>query len=209
MFEKIFEISPSFLGAGLSLLFGILVAKFFERISQRFFEKIRINLVLKRIGLRDSLEKIGISFDAPKFFSKIVQWFFIILFLMLSFEILGLTKFADFLEKVLFYFQNIFISILIFVLASYLIDFSQKVFLASFEKEKITYSRIFGKGFSLSIWTLTALAILYQLKIAPELILATFLGVILTIALVVGISFGLAGKEFAEKFLKEIEEKLK
>jgi len=209
MFEKIFEISPSFLGAGLSLLFGILVAKFFERISQRFFEKIRINLVLKRIGLRDSFEKIGISFDAPKFFSKIVQWFFIILFLMLSFEILGLTKFADFLEKVLFYFQNIFISILIFVLASYLIDFSQKVFLASFEKEKITYSRIFGKGFSLSIWILTALAILYQLKIVPELILATFLGVILTIALVVGISFGLAGKEFAEKFLKEIEEKLK
>ena len=209
MFEKIFEISPSFFGAGLSLLFGILVAKFFERISQRFFEKIRINSVLKRIGLKESFEKVGISLDAQNLFSKIVQWFFIILFLMLSFEILGLTKFADFLEKVLFYFQNIFISILIFVLASYLIDFSQKVFLASFEKEKITYSRIFGKGFSLSIWILTALAILYQLKIVPELILATFLGVILTIALVVGISFGLAGKEFAEKFLKEIEEKLK
>jgi len=209
MLEKIYEISPSFFWAGLTLLFGILVAKFFERISQRFFERIRINSVLKRIGLKDSFEKIGISLDAQKFFSEIVQWFFIILFLMLSFEILGLSRFSDFLEKVVLYFQNIFISILIFILASYLIDFSQKVFIGSLEKEKITYSGIFGKGFSLSIWVLTALAILYQLKIVPDLILTIFIGAIITIALVIGISFGLAGKEVAEKFLKEIEEKLK
>ena len=209
MFEKILEISPSFFWAGVTLLFGILVAKFFERVCQRFLERIRLNSVLKRIGLRDGFEKIGISFDAQKFFSEIVQWFFIILFLMVSFEILGLSKFSDFLEKVILYFQNIFISILIFILASYLIDFSQKVFVGSLEKEKITYSRIFGKGFSLSIWVLATLAILYQLKIIPELILAIFVGVILIIVLVVGISFGLAGKEVAGKFLKEIEEKLK
>jgi hypothetical protein len=209
MLEKIFEISPSLFWAGLTLLFGILVAKFFERISQRFFERIKINSVLKRIGLKDSFEKIGISFDAQKFFSEIVQWFFIILFLMLSFEILGLSRFADFLEKIVLYFQNIFISILIFILASYLIDFSQKVFIGSLEKEKITYSRIFGKGFSSLIWVLTTLAILYQLRIVPDLILAIFVGAIITIALVIGISFGLAGKEVVAKFLKEIEEKLK
>jgi hypothetical protein len=209
MFEKIFEISPSFFWSGLTLLFGILIAKFFERISQKFFERLKINSVVKRIGLKESLEKIGIFFDAQRFFSEIVQWFFIILFLMLSFEILGLSRFADFLEKVVLYFQNIFISILIFVLAAYLIDFSQKVFVGFLEKEKITYTRVFGKGFSLSIWLLATLAILYQLKIVPELILSVFLGVVVTISLVVGISFGLAGKELAAKFLKEIEEKLK
>jgi len=209
MFEKIFEISPSFFWAGITLLFGILVAKLFEKICQRFLERIRLNSVLKRIGLKEGFEKIGISLDAQKFFSEIVQWFFIILFLMVSFEILGLSKFSDFLEKVILYFQNIFISILIFIFASYLIDFSQKVFVGSLEREKITYSRTFGKGFSLSIWVLSTLAILYQLKIVPELILAIFVGVILIIVLVVGISFGLAGKGVAEKFLKEIEEKLK
>jgi hypothetical protein len=209
MFEKIFEISPSFFWSGLTLLFGILIAKFFERISQKFFERLKINSVVKRIGLKESLEKVGIFFDAQRFFSEIVQWFFIILFLMLSFEILGLSRFADFLEEVVLYFQNIFISILIFVLAAYLIDFSQKVFVGFLEKEKITYTRVFGKGFSLSIWLLATLAILYQLKIVPELILSVFLGVVITISLVVGISFGLAGKELAAKFLKEIEEKLK
>jgi len=209
MFERIFGLSSSLIFAGIILLFGIFIAKVAKKISERFFERIKINSVLKRIGLSESFEKIGILLNAKDLFSKIVQWFFIILFLMVSFEILGVVKFADFLEKVLVYFQNIFISIFIFVFASYLVDFSQKVFIGYLEKEKITFSRIFGKGTTLAIWTLATLAILYQLKIVPELILVVFAGVVLVVALVIGISFGLAGKEIAEKFLKEIEEKLK
>jgi hypothetical protein len=209
MLEKIFEISPSLIFSGITLLFGILVGKIFKKVSKNFFGRIRINSVLKRIGLIDSFEKIGISFDAQKFFSEIVQWFFIILFLMLSFEIMGLTRFSDFLEKVVLYFQNIFISILIFIFSSYLVDFSQKVFIGYLEKEKMAFSRVFGKGTSLAIWILAGLAILYQLKIVPELILVIFIGAVALIVLVIGISFGLAGKEIAAKFLKEIEEKLK
>ena len=128
---------------------------------------------------------------------------------MLSFEIMGLTRFSDFLEKVVLYFQNIFISILIFIFSSYLVDFSQKVFIGYLEKEKMAFSRVFGKGTSLAIWILAGLAILYQLKIVPELILVIFIGAVALIVLVIGISFGLAGKEIAAKFLKEIEEKLK
>jgi hypothetical protein len=90
-----------------------------------------------------------------------------------------------------------------------LIDFSQKVFIGSLEKEKLTFSRFFGKGFSFSVWVLATLAIFYQLKIIPELILAIFIGVISIIVLVVGISFGLGGKDLAAKILKELEEKLK
>jgi hypothetical protein len=209
MLEKIFESSPLFFWSSLTLFCGILVAKIFKKISERFFEGIKINSVLKRIGFKESVEKIGISFDAQKFFSEIVQWFFIILFLMLFFEILGLTKFSDFLEKVALYFKNIFISILIFIFSSYLVDFSQKVFIGYLEKEKMIFSKAFGKGTSLTIWILAILAILYQLKIVPELILILFVGMVGIVVLTIGISFGLAGKEIASKFLKDLEEKLK
>lgn len=128
---------------------------------------------------------------------------------MMFFEILGLTKFVEFLEKVILYFQNIFISMLIFIFACYLTDFSQKVFIGYLEKAQITFSKVFGKGTSFLIWLLASLAILYQLKIVPELILVAFLGVVLVVALVLGISFGFAGKEIASRFLKEFEEKLK
>lgn len=217
MFEKTLEIfweellktAPSFFWAGLVLISGILIAKFFERITKNFLEKLRLNQVLKRIGFNEALFKFGFEINTEEVISQIVRWFFITVFLMATSEILGLKQFSQFLGEVINYSPNIFISILFFIITVFLIDFSQKVFIGSLEKEKITFSKFFGKWTNLSLWVLIILAVLYQLKIVPELILILFIGVIATLVLVLGISFGLGGKDLAQKFLKELEEKLK
>lgn len=209
IWENLIQISPPIFWAGLVLLLGVIVAKTMERLTVSFLNKIRLNQVLKRIGWEEALSKVEIRLEAPKFIGQIVKWFFVIIFLMASSEILGLTQFSQFLEKVVSYFPNIFISILIFIVFVFLADFSQKIFVGSLEKEKITYSKFFGKGFSLTIWILAILAILYQLKIVPTLILAIFIGVITIIVLALGISFGLGGRDFAAKILEELKEKFK
>jgi hypothetical protein len=207
--EELLKSSPAFFWAGLVLLLGILIGRLVEKICYKFLTKIRLHQVLKRIGFEESFKKLGFEIDASRIIAEIVEWFFIIVFLLASSDILGLVQFSQFLEKVIGYFPNIFVSILIFIISTFLIDFSQKVFLGTLEKEKLTFSRFFGKGFSLSVWVLATLAIFYQLKIIPELILALFIGVILIIVLIVGISFGLGGKDLAAKILKELEEKMK
>lgn len=217
MFEKTLEIfwqellktAPAFFWAGFVLILGILVSKFFEKIAKNFLEKLRLNQVLKRIGFEEAILKFGFKVDVENIISQIVKWFFILIFLMASSEILGLKQFSQFLGKIVDYSPNVFISVLFFIIAVFLIDLSQKVFIGSLEKERITFSRFFGKGTGLSLWVLIILAILYQLKIVPELILILFVGVIATLVLILGISFGLGGKDFAQKFLKELEEKLK
>ncbi|NCO80485.1 hypothetical protein GW869_01785 [bacterium] len=77
------------------------------------------------------------------------------------------------------------------------------------EKEKITYSRFIGKWIGWAIWLFAILAILYQLQIASNLILAIFIGMVATISIALGIAFGLGGKDLAAKILKELEEKIK
>jgi len=138
-----------------------------------------------------------------------VKWFFVIVFLMLSTGILGLTQFSQFLEKVIGYFPNIFISCLIFLVAAFLADFSQKIVVGTLEEEKITYSRFLGRLFRWAIWLFAILAILYQLQITPSLILAIFIGMVATTSIALGIAFGLGGKDLAAKILKELEEKFK
>lgn len=201
--------NPSFLGAFLVFVFGIIIAKFFEKLTISFLEKIKLNQLLKRIGMEEALSKIYSQFNATKFLGKLVELFFIILFLMFSFEILKWENFSQVLEKVVNYFPNIFISCFIFVVASFLVDFSQKVVVGTLEKEKIIYSRFIGKWLGWAIWILTVLAILYQLKIVPNLILVIFVGIVAIFVLGVGISFGLGGKDLASKILKELEEKFK
>ena len=213
-FTKIFwqnltEISPSIFWAGLVLLLGILVAKWIAAIIVVFLSKIKLNQILKRMGLEEALSKIDASLNAPKFFGEIVKWFFIVLSLMASSEILGLIQFSQFLEKVIGYFPNIFISALIFVVAVFLSDFSQKIVVGTLKEEKITYSRFLGRMIRWAIWLFAILAILYQLRITPYLILTIFIGIVATISIALGLSFGLGGKDLAVKILKELEEKFK
>jgi len=203
------EISPSIFWAGLVLLIGILIAKWIGAIAAAFLSKIKLNQVLKRMGLEEALAKIDTRLNAPKFFGEIVKWFLIIVFLMASSEILGLTQFSQFLEKVIGYFPNILIACLIFLVAAFLSDLSQKIVVGTLEEEKITYSRFLGRAIRWAIWLFAILAILYQLKITPSLILAIFIGMVATISLALGIAFGLGGKDLAAKILKELEEKFK
>ena len=208
-FESFLENLPRFLGVIFVLLFGWIVSEWIEGIVIKFLERAKLNQALKRLGWEEALFRFGIRLNAPKFIGEIVKCFIFILFLVACSEILGLVQFSQFLGSIINYFPNIFISIFIFIFAVYLVDFSQKIFFASLEKEKITYSRFLGKSLGWTIWILAALAILYQLKIVPTLILTVFVGVVVIIVLIVGISFGLGGKKMAAKILKELEEKFK
>ena len=207
--QNLTEISPPIFWAGLVLLVGIIISKWIGGLSAAFLNQIKLNQVFKRMGLEETLLKIDARLNAPKFFGEIVKWFFIIVFLMVSFEILGLTQFSQFLGKVIGYYPNIFISALIFIVAAFLADFSQKIVVGTLEKEKITYSRFVGKWISWAIWLFAILAILYQLQITPSLILVIIIGMVATISIALGIAFGLGGKDLAAKILKELEEKIK
>lgn len=207
--ENFIENLPQLVWAILLFLSGLFISKWIGGSISRFLNRTRLNQALKRMGWREALANVDIHLDAPRFFGELVRWFFIILFLMASSEIVGLLQFSQFLEQVINYFPNIFIAALIFIITVFLADFSQKIMIASLKKEKITYSRFLGTVIRWIIWSLAILAILYQLRIAPTLILTIFIGFVGTITIAVGIAFGLGGKEVAAKILKELEKKIR
>jgi len=208
-FQNLAFVLPQFLWAILVFLGGFFISKWVGNIVTRFLEKTRLNQAAKRIGWEEAFSKIDAKSNLPKIFGGVVTLFLIILFLVASTEILGLVQFSQTLRDVLSYFPNIFVACLIFILAIFLTDFSQKIVVASLEKERITYSRLMGRIFQWAIWILAILAILYQLKIVPTLISTIFMGVVALIVITLGIAFGLGGKDLAAKILKELEEKIR
>jgi small-conductance mechanosensitive channel len=209
IYQSFIDFFPKILQAIFVFLIGWFLAKWIGKLVNKFLNKVRLNEILKQMGWREPLAKVDLQLNAPQFFGELFRWFFVILFLAVSAEILNLSKFSQFLEKIILYFPNILVASLIFIIAIFLSNFSKKVMVGTLEKEKIVYSGFLGRFLNWIIWTLAILAILYQLKIVPALILIIFAGVVGIVTLALGLAFGLGGKEIVAKILKDFEKKFK
>ena len=185
-------------------LVGFLLSIWIKSIFLSFLKKIQFNTALERIGFNEFVHNIDQKIQIEKFIGFLIQFFLILVFLVFSFEILQLHTSFNLLDKIISYYPNILISIIIFIIAIYAIDFSQKIVIGTKTSKKITYSRSFAKIIDLSIRVLTILAILYQLQIIPQLIIIIFIGIVLTISLSVGTSFGLAAKKPMARIVKKL-----
>lgn len=194
--------------AALVFLAGLIISKIVSKIIQKFLNKIRLNQVIKRLGWQEAFARVEIVLDMVKFFGEITKWMILIVFLMMFFEVLGLLQFSQFLGRIVDYFPNILVASLILIATIFLVDFTYRTFFVTAKKTKLTYSRLFGVGVRRSIWVLAGLAILYQLKIVPNLILSIFIAILTLIVIACGIAFGLGGKEIAKKILEEWKGKL-
>jgi len=200
---------PNLIWSLLILFIGIIVGKKLKDYTVELLKKIRLNQMLKTLGWEDFFDRYNAQINVSKFLGDIVCIFFILLFLTISFDILGLNQVNLFIQGIINYFPNIFIAIIIFIFTVFLADFSKKIVVVSLEKEKIAYSGVLGDIISSVAWILAILAILYQLKIVPDLILTVFIGFVFFIVLFFGLSFGLGGKDFAAKILEDLEKKIK
>lgn len=200
------------IGGFLALIAGFIVAKIVQKIVNNFLSRIRLNQLVERLGWTEAFSRVEIKLDMVKFFGEISKWLVFILFLMFAVEIWGFLQFSQFLEKIVSYFLNVLIASLIFIATLFLVDFTYRIFFATIketeQKTELSYSKFLGVMVRRAIWVLATLAILYQLKVVPDLILSLFIAILALVVLAVGISFGLGGKEIAKKILEEWKDKL-
>jgi hypothetical protein len=200
---------PSLIGAIIIFMIGWFIAIGVGRLITEILKKLKFNQVVERGGWKDALEKAEIKVDTSGFLGAIVKWILVIAFLLVSVEILGLVQFADFLEGILSYLPNVIIAVLIFVVTVIVVDIVEKLARAGTESIKVGYGQIVSIIVRWSIWAFAILAILHQLGIAKPFMETIFTGLVATLVISFGISFGLGGKEVAADILQNLRKKLK
>lgn len=200
---------PDLFWAFLILIFGWIVAGRIRTLVINFFNKLRLNQMLQSLGWESFFDRFDAKMNVSKFFGLIIEVYFFLLFLTISLDVLRLETINGIIGNIIGYYPNIFVSVIIFVFAVFIADFSKKIVVGSLEKEKIVYSNFLGSIISSATWLLAVLAILYQLQIVQTLIFILFIGVISIIGLSLGLAFGIGGKDMAAKLLEDLEKKVK
>lgn len=194
---------PNLIIALIIFAIGWVLAALIERLVESLFKALKVDAALKSAGLEDVVKRAGHNLNSGAFVGAIVKWFIIIVFLMASFDVLGLAQVNQFLQEVVNYLPQVVVAILILMVAVVVANTMQRLVVASSRAANIKSAELLGRLTKWAIWIFALLTALFNLGIAPALMQTVVMAVFAGAALAIGLSFGLGGKEVAQKIIEK------
>ncbi|PCI19575.1 hypothetical protein COB64_03455 [Candidatus Wolfebacteria bacterium] len=202
---------PDFLIALIIFIVGWVVGVVIGKAIQQIINALKIDKLFANVGADELLAKAGLRLDVGGFLGWVTKWFIIIVFLMTSLEILGLTQVNVFLQNVVLqYLPQVVIAALILILASVISDGMKKIVIAGAKAANVASgsAKFAGSVVKWAIWVFAIIIVLSELGIAAQFMQILFTGIVAMLAIAGGLAFGLGGKEVAGKSLQNIRDQI-
>ncbi|MBU1499432.1 hypothetical protein KKE48_01010, partial [Patescibacteria group bacterium] len=113
IFTQFFNFLPSLFGALLIFVLGLILAKWAKAIIVKVLSAVKLDKVLRKIGLEPFLSQADIKLKSEVIIGEIARWLIIIVFFIAGVNVLGLTTIGSVLASVLSYVPTIVSAILI------------------------------------------------------------------------------------------------
>ena len=200
---------PNIIVAVIIFVLGWLVGAALGRIISQVIKAIKLDAALKNTGLNEAVERAGFTLDSGAFLGMLVQWFFIIVFLMASLEVLGLTQVNLFLQNVvLAYLPQVIVAALILLVGAVVAQVAKDIVGGAAKAAGVHGAGFAGSIAMWAVWIFTLIAALDQLQVAQAFIQTLYTGVIIAVSLAVGLAFGLGGQEAAARAIEKMRSQL-
>ena len=201
---------PNLIVAVVIFIVGWLIGLGLGRVVEQVVNALRVDHALKATGLERVLARAGFSLSAGKFLGFLVKWFFIIVFLVASLDVLHLTVVNYFIsDVVLAYLPQVIVAALILLVAAVVADAAERVVSGSARMASLRSAGFVGKVARYAIWIFAILAALAQLNVATAFVQTLFTGIVIAVAIALGLAFGLGGQKVAERYLDRLSSEIK
>ncbi len=196
---------PKLIIALIIFIAGWIIAVALGRLVSQIIKAFKVDRALQAIGAEATLLKAGFKLDSGAFIGGLVRWFFIVVFLVASVDVLGLREVNAFLrDVVLLYLPNVIVAALILVVAAFIADVVKRIVVGSAKAAEVPSATMMGGVAKWAIWVFAILAALYQLGIAGVFAQTIFTGFVAMLAIAGGLAFGLGGKDAASQYVERL-----
>lgn len=210
LFYGLVAFIPNLIVAIVIFIVGWLIGIGLGRIVTQIIDALRIDSALRAAGLERVLSRAGFELSAGRFLGWLVKWFFIIVFLVASLDVLHLSTVNLFMsEVVLGYLPQVIIAVLILFVAAVVAEAAERVVAGSARAARLRAAGFLGKVARYAIWVFAILAALAQLDVATAFVQTLFTGVVIALSLGFGLAFGLGGQQSAARYLEHLQSDIK
>ncbi len=200
---------PNLIIAIVVFVIGWVLGSVVGRAFAQVINVLKIDKLFQSAGAEEVLNRAGLKLNVGGFIGEIIRWFIVVVFMMTSFEVLGLNQVNIFLrEVVLTYLPQVFIAALILAVAAIVSDVVRKVVSGMAKAANVRGANLVASISYYAIWIFALIIVLSELGIAPQFMQILFTGIIAMLALAGGLAFGLGGKDAAMRAIENVKENI-
>ena len=202
LFTEIVLFLPNLLAGILILIIGLIVASVLGSIARKAVQYAQLDRLAGDSETTAHLKESGIEFSPSGMVGWIVKWFFIIVTFIAVAEIFGLVQVTAFLNSVMLYIPNVVAAVLILIIGIVVGDVLQKIVRASAGASRVVSGNgeVLGSVARWAVVIFSLFAALSQLGIAENLIQILVAGIVLALA----ISIGLGSKDKVKSIIDRL-----
>jgi hypothetical protein len=205
LFYGLVAFIPNLIVAIVIFVVGWLIGVGLGRVVAQIVDALRVDQALRAAGVDRVVNRAGFTLSSGKFLGFLVKWFFIIVFLVAALGVLHLDQVNLFIsEVVLGYLPQVIVAVLILLVAAVVAQAAERVVSGSAKAAELRSAGFIGSVAKWAIWIFALLAALSELQVATALVQTLFTGIVIAIALALGLSFGLGGQAAAARYLEHL-----
>ena len=201
-FTMILGAIPRILGFIVIVAIGWFVSSLLARGVMSLLRAIRFDELMQRSGIGDFMNKMGTGTDSAGIIAGLVKWIVRIVVLLVAFDVLGLPAVSDVMRQLLLWLPNLVVAIFVLFIGGIAARALGNIVRGATAEGGFANPETLSNVVRTTVWAFTIVIAINQLGIATNLITTLFTGFVAALAIALGISFGLGGRDLAARTLE-------
>ena len=193
---------PKILGFLVILIIGWIVASLVAKAVSALLHAVNFNQLAQRSGFSGFVQKMGTRMDAADFMANIAKWFVRLIVLVVAFDALGLPAVSEVLQQLLLWLPNLVVALVVLVIAGLAANALSGLVRGATAEAGLGNPDFLANLARVAVWVFGVVVAVNQLGIATTLVNTLFMGFVGALALALGLSFGLGGRDTAAEIVR-------
>ena len=194
---RLMSLLPALLGAVLVLVIGWVVSGFFAGLIERALKAVGMERAVERSGIGDFIRRSGTKMTTSGVIAGLIKWFIRLIFIQAAANILGMPQMTSIINSIVLFIPSVVVAMAIIVVGSLIAKFLAGLVRGSVSEMGVGNPDLLAKLTQYVVIGFAVIAAIDQLGIAATVVNTLLIGLIGSVALAVGLAFGLGGREVA------------
>jgi hypothetical protein len=200
------QFAPRLILAIVLFIIGWVLGSLISKAIQQVFTSLKIDTLFASIGADHFFKKAGMNLNSGYFVGEVVRWFVIIVFLLPSLSLVGLTDVTAFLSQgVLGFLPQVIIAAFVLIIAAIVSEGLAKLVLATAKSVNLKSAHFLSVVSKYAVWIFAIIIALGKLGLGDYMSIL-FTGLVAMLALSGALAFGLGAKDAAGRFISKLGE---